>query len=77
METTFWRKRMKTLLAKELGVTKGMVSRWVNGDTLPNTKMAERLEEATGKVCGEPINAECWLLRRKFPHPGLKNKEAV
>lgn len=76
METTkYFKKRVKPALAEAVGVHITTMIRWVKGDSIPDAKTALKLEDEAAKL-GLDIPAECWLLRERFPHPGLKSKEA-
>ena len=65
---------LKRRLAREMGVDDSSVQRWIEGKIIPDAMTAYKLEVAAGKL-GLDIPAECWLLRERFPHPGLKTKE--
>lgn len=65
---------LKRRLAEEMGVDDSSVKRWIAGEIIPEANTAIKLEVAASKL-GLDIPAECWLLRERFPHPGLKTRE--
>lgn len=46
----------QTQLAKKLGVTQALISKWVNGEGVPRTTMLPKIAEALGVSIEEIVN---------------------